>query len=309
MNAMPQHTVPQHGRYHRRSSDAAGLPVCLAAMAARIEHDFRRWGQFAKTPRIASAFARRRDRTDAYLGRRDLRVQVRQRAPRNTHAGCPRSWPSACWPTSPWHASLLSRADLRPSAPQRHSAMVARHLARPESRTMAIIGNGAQARVPGAGLPSPARDQDRAVRHRHGRVRQARAQSRRQHAVAIEPLRGARGRRVRGRRYLTTHHGRQAERDHPDDRHARAGMHINAVGRRLPRQDRAAPRRAAARDGLRGVSSRRPASRATSSRCRPTSRSRSLARAQARPAAADSERGRRCSIQWASRSRTSPPST
>src|SRR3954452_5464114 len=31
-----------------------GLPVYLTDMAARIETDFRRWSQFAKTPRIAN---------------------------------------------------------------------------------------------------------------------------------------------------------------------------------------------------------------------------------------------------------------
>ena len=50
-------------------------------------------------------------------------------------------------------------------------------------------------------------------------------------------------------------------------------MHINARRRRLPRQDRAAPRRAATRRRCSSSTSRRPASRATSSRCRPTSRS------------------------------------
>ena len=47
----------------------AGLETVLRELADRIEADFRRWESFDKTPRLASPFARRRDRTHADFGR------------------------------------------------------------------------------------------------------------------------------------------------------------------------------------------------------------------------------------------------
>jgi ornithine cyclodeaminase len=124
-----------------------GLPVCLAAMAARIEHDFSRWSQFAKTPRIAN---HSRDGVIELMPISDADTYAFKYVnghPRNTQFGLPTVMAfGVLADVATGMPTLLSELTLTTAIrTAATSAMVARHLARPESRTMAIIGNGAQA--------------------------------------------------------------------------------------------------------------------------------------------------------------------
>ncbi len=78
-----------------------GVERFLAELAEYIAEDFRRWHLFDKTPRVRVAFKRGRDRTDAHLGRHDLRVQIRERSSEEHARGSPDGdGPSASWPMS-----------------------------------------------------------------------------------------------------------------------------------------------------------------------------------------------------------------
>ncbi len=151
---------------------------------------------------------------------------------------------------------------------------------------MAIIGNGAQSEF-----------QALAFHHLLGieKVRlfdldqaaslKARRQSAgRQHAASRSARSAAEA--VRGADIVTTITADKANATILTPDMLEPGMHINAVGRRLPRQDRARRRRAA-RGTVFVEFEPQTRSRATSSRCLPTSRSRSSgACSRARPPAA-----------------------
>lgn len=124
-----------------------GIEPMLQALADRIEAEFRRWERFDKTPRIAS------HSTDGVI---ELMPTSDGHAygfkyvnghPRNVADGLQTVTAfglladvATGYPVLLSEMTLLTA--LRTAAT---SAMAARHLARPESRIMAIIGNGAQA--------------------------------------------------------------------------------------------------------------------------------------------------------------------
>ncbi len=124
-----------------------GIEPMLRALADRIEAEFRRWESFDKTPRIAS------HSTDGVI---ELMPTSDGHAygfkyvnghPRNVADGLQTVTAfglladvATGYPVLLSEMTLLTA--LRTAAT---SAMAARHLARPDSRIMAIIGNGAQA--------------------------------------------------------------------------------------------------------------------------------------------------------------------
>ena len=75
-----------------------GVEKMITQIAAQIESDFKRWESFDKTPAHPGPLAAWRDRADADIGRRGLRVQIRQRPPQEHVRGvCRPSPPLACW--------------------------------------------------------------------------------------------------------------------------------------------------------------------------------------------------------------------
>ena len=124
-----------------------GLSRCLAEIAARIEADFRRWPEFDLCPRLASHSA---DGVIELMPAADATrytVKYVNGHPRNTRDGLPTVMAfgvladvATGMPRLVSEMTLLTA--IRTAA---MSALAARHLARPDSRTMALIGNGAQA--------------------------------------------------------------------------------------------------------------------------------------------------------------------
>lgn len=123
-----------------------GIETFLTELAAVIEEDFRRWEQFDKTPRVASHSAEGvielMPTSDGTL----YGFKYVNGHPKNTKQG--RQTVTAFGVLSDvgsGYPMLLSEMTiltaLRTAA---MSAVAARHLARPNSKTMAIIGNGAQ---------------------------------------------------------------------------------------------------------------------------------------------------------------------
>jgi len=125
---------------------AYGLPTVLRRMAARIEADFRRWGEFDKTPRVASHSADGVIELMPIADARDYSFKYVNGHPKNTAAGLPTVMAfGVLADVATGMPVLLSELTLTTAIrTAATSAMAARALARPGSRTMALIGNGAQ---------------------------------------------------------------------------------------------------------------------------------------------------------------------
>ena len=123
-----------------------GLPGCIAGVAARIEREFLRWGDYDKSARLA---CHSRDGVIELMPVADERLFAFKYVnghPRNTAAGLPTVMAfgvladvASGAPTL--LAELTLATAIRTAA---MSALAARTLARPGARTMALIGNGAQ---------------------------------------------------------------------------------------------------------------------------------------------------------------------
>ena len=124
-----------------------GLPQCIAGVAAQIEADYRRWARFDKHARLACHSA------DGVIELMPIADDTRfafkyvNGHPKNTRAGLPTVMAFGVLADvatgAPRLLSVLTIITAIRTAAM--SALAARHLARPDSRTMALIGNGAQA--------------------------------------------------------------------------------------------------------------------------------------------------------------------
>jgi ornithine cyclodeaminase len=123
-----------------------GLPACIAGIAARIEADYRRWHDFDKSARVASHSA------DGVIELMPIADATRfafkyvNGHPKNTRDGLPTVMAFGVLADVATGAprlvcELTLATAIRTAA---MSALAARVLARPASRSMALIGNGAQ---------------------------------------------------------------------------------------------------------------------------------------------------------------------
>jgi ornithine cyclodeaminase len=124
-----------------------GLSACIAGMADRIARDFLRWNEFEKTPRVAS---HSRDGVIELMPVADaarFAFKYVNGHPRNTREGLPTVMAfGVLADVSTGAPRLLSELTLTTALrTAATSALAARALARPGSRRMALIGNGAQA--------------------------------------------------------------------------------------------------------------------------------------------------------------------
>ena len=140
------------------------------------------------------------------------------------------------------------------------SAIAAKYLAPKGSRTMAIIGNGAQSRIPGAGLQGAARHRTSCGSTTSTRRLRKNARKSRRHGFDIIICATSED-AVEGADIITTVHRRQAVRHDPDRQHGRLRRPHQRGRRRLPRQDRTASRHPAALRHIRRIIRRRRASR------------------------------------------------
>ena len=123
-----------------------GINACLTRLAAYLEADFLRWNEFDKSARVANHSA---DGVIELMPISDAQLYSFKYVnghPKNTRAGLSTVMAfGVLADVATGQPSLLSELTittaLRTAAT---SAMVARRLARPDARSMALIGNGAQ---------------------------------------------------------------------------------------------------------------------------------------------------------------------
>lgn len=123
-----------------------GLPRVLAQLAERIEADFRRWPEFDKTPRVASHSPEGVIELMPIADATHYSFKYVNGHPKNTRAGLPTVMAfGVLADVATGRPELLSELTLTTAMrTAATSVMAARALARPGSRTMALIGNGAQ---------------------------------------------------------------------------------------------------------------------------------------------------------------------
>ena len=123
-----------------------GLQTCITEMAEYIRADYLRWQDFRKMRTPGQPLAGRRDRADADVRRVAVRLQVRQRPPEehpDRHAHGDGLWCVGDVDTGT--PLLLSEMTLTTAIrTAATSVLAARYLARTNSRSMALIGNGSQ---------------------------------------------------------------------------------------------------------------------------------------------------------------------
>jgi ornithine cyclodeaminase len=152
---MKHHDLNQfidHGTLYLSAPEAAelvrrkGLANCLSAIAANIDADFQRWSDFDKTARVANhsqyGVIELMPVSDAHR----YAFKYVNGHPRNTRVGMSTVMAFGVYADVDTGAPLLLSeltltTALRTAA---MSALAAKKLARPESRVMALIGNGAQ---------------------------------------------------------------------------------------------------------------------------------------------------------------------
>src|SRR6195952_3672511 len=125
---------------------AKGLAACLALLVSYLEDDFARWGEFDKSARVANhskdGVLRRRPSPTPSL----YSFKYVNGHPKNTRAGLPTVMAFGLLAdVATGRPELLSELTLTTAMrTAATSVMVARRLARADSRVMAVIGNGAQ---------------------------------------------------------------------------------------------------------------------------------------------------------------------
>ena len=123
-----------------------GLSACIADVAGRIERDFLRWNHFDKSARVACHSDEGVIELMPIADASEFAFKYVNGHPKNTHDGLPTVMAFGVLADVATGAPrLLSELTIvtaiRTAAT---SAVAARRLARPGSRSMALIGNGAQ---------------------------------------------------------------------------------------------------------------------------------------------------------------------
>lgn len=123
-----------------------GLPACIAGVADRIERDFLRWHEFDKSARLASHSADGVIELMPIADASQFAFKYVNGHPKNTRQGLPTVMAFGVLADVATGAprllcELTLTTAIRTAA---MSAVAARALARPGSRSMALIGNGAQ---------------------------------------------------------------------------------------------------------------------------------------------------------------------
>ena len=123
-----------------------GLPQVLAQLVERLEADFRRWPEFDKTPRVASHSPDGVIELMPIADATHYSFKYVNGHPKNTRAGLPTVMAfGVLADVATGRPELVSELTLTTAMrTAATSVMAARALARPDSRTMALIGNGAQ---------------------------------------------------------------------------------------------------------------------------------------------------------------------
>ena len=131
-----------------------GLPACIAGVAERIERDFLRWNEFDKTARVASHSQAGVIELMPIADAEHFAFKYVNGHPANTRDGLPTVMAFGVLADVATGAPrLLSELTLTTAIrTAAMSALAARTLARPGSRVMALIGNGAQSEFQALGF-------------------------------------------------------------------------------------------------------------------------------------------------------------
>jgi ornithine cyclodeaminase len=123
-----------------------GLPACIAGVARNIEADFLRWESFDKSARLASHSPEGVIELMPIADARQFAFKYVNGHPKNTRHGLPTVMAFGVLADVATGAPrLLSELTLTTAIrTAAMSALAAKKLARPDSRVMALIGNGAQ---------------------------------------------------------------------------------------------------------------------------------------------------------------------
>lgn len=134
--------APDMARLVRR----LGLPECIGRVAANIRADFLRWNDFDKTARVAAHSEGGVIELMPVADAGRFAFKYVNGHPRNTRIGLPTVMAFGVLADVATGAPrLLSELTLTTAIrTAAMSALAARHLARPDSRVMALVGNGAQ---------------------------------------------------------------------------------------------------------------------------------------------------------------------
>ena len=125
---------------------AKGLAACLGTLVSYLEEDFSRWGEFDKSARVAN---HSKDGVIELMPISDASLYSFKYVnghPKNTRAGLPTVMAFGLLANvDTGRPELLSELTLTTAMrTAATSVMVAKRVARPDSRVMAVIGNGAQ---------------------------------------------------------------------------------------------------------------------------------------------------------------------
>ena len=125
---------------------AKGLAACFGTLVSYLEQDFARWGEFDKSARVAN---HSKDGVIELMPISDASLYSFKYVnghPKNTRAGLPTVMAFGLLAdVDTGRPELLSELTLTTAMrTAATSVMVAKRVARPDSRTMAVIGNGAQ---------------------------------------------------------------------------------------------------------------------------------------------------------------------
>ena len=125
---------------------AKGLAACLGTLVSYLEEDFSRWGEFDKSARVAN---HSKDGVIELMPISDASLYSFKYVnghPKNTRAGLPTVMAFGLLANvDTGRPELLSELTLTTAMrTAATSVMVAKRIARPDSRVMAVIGNGAQ---------------------------------------------------------------------------------------------------------------------------------------------------------------------
>jgi ornithine cyclodeaminase len=125
---------------------SVGLSACIADVAERIHAAFLRWPDFDKTPRVASHSSVGTIELMPVADTQHYGFKYVNGHPQNAALGLPTVMAfGVLADVTTGHPNFLAELTLTTAIrTAAMSALAAKHLARPDSRVMAIIGNGAQ---------------------------------------------------------------------------------------------------------------------------------------------------------------------
>jgi ornithine cyclodeaminase len=212
-----------------------GLSACLAGIAACIEQDFRRWSDFDKSARVASHSRHGVIELMPVADDALYAFKYVNGHPRNPGAGLPTVMAFGVLAAVATGAPLLL-AELTLATALRTAAMsalAARMLARPGSRTMALIGNGAQAEFQALAFRDRLGIETLRLFDTDPRATTKLMRNLRGQGLVLRPCADA-GEAVRGADIVTTATADKARAAILRDDMVAPGMHLNAIGGDCP---------------------------------------------------------------------------